>query len=370
MSAAVPVLPPVESLCTRCDLDPCECGSYVGGSDAANLLSVPHFGKGCKRQLGYLKSGAPQDFPEETRNREIALAGVFRRGNLLENVAAQMYMDATGFQLIRRRALRWHPNYPGAAVHTDRIQISTTSTPTADIEIKTAAEGPFLGMLRRGLPAAYSLQLQWSLFVTGHQLGVAIVLGLCSDLPLKFFNIQRDEETIAIFERETQSFWATLGKGELPPPLPDPNDQRCKVCSWRRTCRGVEQDAEEMESLLLEAAGKKKLTAIESPELAQACYDRAVIMSEIEALDCDQQTETKELGAKQLINARILELLGDTEAALVNKQWRVFQRPSTWSGVDLQRLKLEDPEIYKKYQVTRATGKQRLTINPVKGEQR
>lgn len=342
--------------------------TFIGGSEAYELLNEKQYGKGCVRALGYRKSQVAEDF-EERAGRGVTLAGIFRRGHLLEDIIAKLYMEDTGRSLIRRERIIRARDYPGAAVHTDRIILSDAlaNRPTGDAELKSHGEGPFLGILRNGLPPGHNLQLQWSLFCTGHTWGAFIILGVFGELPLKHFDVARDEAVIDIFKRETDKFWNTLAQGELPPQPFGPDDVRCKVCPWRFTCLGEsELDHEELQRLRAERDNKTPLRTVQDEELGDLLLNRALIQSEIAALDSDKEDDP---GALQLVTERIKELMGDTEAALVNGQWRVYSQPNFWSGVDQQKLRVEAPEVYKKFFVRRATGKKRLQVHPVKRAQ-
>ena len=82
--------------------------------------------------------------------------------------------------------------------------------------------------------------------------------------------------------------------------------------------------------------------------------------SEIEALD---HNDGEEPGTLQTINRRIMEMIGDQEAVLLNGRWKIYAPPNTWSGLDVARLREEEPSTYDKYFVRRKpTGSRRLTI--------
>jgi hypothetical protein len=56
-------------------------------------------------------------------------------------------------------------------------------------------------------------------------------------------------------------------------------------------------------------------------------------------------------------------LIGDQEALLVNHRWKLYSSDNTWSGLDIARLKLEQPEIFERYFVSkRPTGTKKLRV--------
>jgi predicted phage-related endonuclease len=337
--------------------------TFIGGSEAYELLNERQYGKGCVRALGYRKTETPQDIDERAA-RGVTIKGILQRGHLLEDVIAQLYMRDTGRLLVRRNRLVRNPEYPGAGVHTDRIILADAMTdrPTGDAELKSHGEGPFLNILRNGLPPGHNLQLQWSLFCTSHTWGAFIILGVFGELPLTHFDVVRDDDVIEIFKRETDKFWNVLARGELPPPPFPADDVRCRICPWRLTCRGEHLDPEELARVLAEKNDKTPLATIRNDELDELLMNRALIQGEMEALDNESEDEP---GALQIVNAQIKELMGDTEAGLVNGRWRVYCRPNTWNGLDVQRMKQEAPDTYKKFYISRPTGKKRLNVYPV-----
>lgn len=343
--------------------------TFIGGSEAFELLNERQYGKGCARALGYRKTKTPEDVPSERgSDRAMSMRAVLKRGSLLEDLAAQIYMESTGRSLIKRNRIVRHPDHPGAGVHTDRIILAAKGEnprPTGDAEIKTHGQGPFFNILRNGLPPAHNLQIQWSLFCTQHTWGAFIILGIFggdeqTGLPLKHFDVERDPALMNIFAHAVDDFWDGLANGVLPPPLPDPADVRCKTCAYRLTCRGEALDPAEYQRLLHERASGRDLKPINDDDLDQALADRALILSEIQALDSDSE---KDPGALQLVTERIKERLGDTEAAIVNKHWKVYCAENVWSGLDVQRLRQEEPEIFKRFYIDkRPTGSKRLRV--------
>lgn len=346
--------------------------TFIGASEGFWLLNERQYGLGCRRALAYRKTQTEPDFPE--REEELtgeALAmhgrGVLQRGNLMESLVAKLYSEETGRTLRASSKLWRNPDHQLAACHLDRLILGTHEHLVGDLEIKTHGEGMFLNILRNGLPPGHLTQIHYAMFCTEHSWGSFAIMGVFGGLPVKWFDIQRDQSMCDIFAREVDAFWNLLAQGRMPEPLADPADSRCKTCAWRLQCRGELLDQEELERLTAEAAGKKALVSLQSEELDQALVDRALILSEIEALT---NKDEEEPGALQLVDARIKELMAENDAALVNKHWKVYLSPSSYSGLDQQRLKQDEPEIYKKFFISkRATGNKTLRVYPV-GEQR
>ena len=335
--------------------------NYIGGSEAHALLNESLYGSGCARELGYDKSGTPEDVSRaDAKKLALSTKEIMEAGHDLEDIAVERHMRTTARTLIRRNRLVMHPLHAGAAVHTDRIILKGNGKPTGDCEVKSKGEGPFLNILRNGVPSGHLVQLQWSLWITGHSWGSIVIMGVMSGLPMKYFDVDADITLHEIFARETEKFWQTLKAGNLPPQLPDPHDLRCRICRFRLTCRGESLDPAEYRRLLEEREGRRVLTEVNNDELDTALADRALILSEMQALDHD---DAEDPGALQLINTRIRELLGEVEAAAVNHHWKVYMHDGTWSGLDIQRLRTEQPDVYEKFFVkARPTGRKVMRV--------
>lgn len=358
--------PPVPAPASSSDPILADRESYIGGSQAADLVGELNYRKGCTRALGFEKTGVPPDVqPDHNTAHAVSLRAIFRRGHFMEDLSAQLFTEATGHKTLRHSKLIRHPNHPGAGVHVDRFIVASDERGTGDLELKSHAQGPFLNILRNGLPTGHMLQLQWTMWVTGHHWGSFGILGVFSELPFRHFPLQPDPVWHEIFARATDNFWNTLAHNELPPPLPDPSDVRCKVCPWRLTCRGQMIDATEYYQLLQEQAGRKKiLKEIDNADLNELLTDRALIRGEMEELSHEDDESP---GAYQVVTRRIKDMLGDEEAVIVNKNWIVYCSEGKWSGLDIARLRQEQPEIFEKYYIAgRPTGGRVLRVYPVK----
>jgi hypothetical protein len=286
--------------------------TYLGGSDAYQLLNQAQYGKGCWRALGYEKLGVEPDFAVEPDD------ALFKRGEILEPIAARIYEDTTG-RKVRRPAMdeyflprpKHHPHYKWAAVSTDRLilaQHGGVSYP-GDLELKTRAEGPYRRIMREGPFPGDELQLQWSMFVTGHSWGSLGILGVFGAMPFTYIDRKLDPEVLDIFVRQGEKFAdAVWGKGELPDPVFGADDQRCKVCAWRMICRGKQIDQDELRELEQLKASSRPLVQIDQPALAQKLSYLDMLKSEQKALKEEIKVATDE--AKQLLIEEAVMLRG------------------------------------------------------------
>ena len=345
---------------------------FVGGSDAYQLLNEKQYGRGCSRALAYDKLGAEPDFEEDDPELQL----LFKRGNVLEPVIASLYAEETGRHVINPpKDLNGYPvarmskQYPFAGVHVDRTILAGYGgvEETGDLEIKSRAEGPYWRMVRNGPFTGDFLQTQWSNFVTGHKWSAFVALGVFGSIPMRHYDFARDEKIIEIFKREGEQFANTVwGKGELPAhPFPA-TDDRCKVCVYRKTCRGELADANSMKFLAEQKRAKGDLIQIDNPELAQALQDRDLVKQEIKALTSDKEDAP---GALEVVEKRIYDLQRDENGNRIERGYilgygKSYLTQTVWSGLDATRLKAEDPALYEKYFVKRATGSETLRTYP------
>jgi predicted phage-related endonuclease len=334
---------------------------YIGGSEIYKLLNLAQYGTGCRTELAFQKLGVEPDFPDTDRD-DLLLA----RGNILEPLVAMLYEQETG-RKVRRPAMdadgmpkpKFHPEHPWAGVNTDRIILTGSGgiEETGDLEIKTRSEGPFLRVKRSGPFPGDILQPQWSLFVTGHKWGSLATLGVFGHLPLVHFDVRYDTELQEIFKREGGEFANVVwGKGHVPEPTLDKNDQRCKVCQFRMQCRGEQIDKAEVAMLREITKSKKELVQIDNHDLA----------STLAAIDMIKG-EQKEL-EESLKNAQetAMQLIGDANAALVRGYGKVYKLESQAHYLDATRLKAEHEELYNEYYVSKKTGNHYLRQYPEK----
>lgn len=335
---------------------------FLGGSDAYKLLNENQYGKGCSRALAYEKLGAEPDFDDSSDDME----ALFKRGNVLEPVVAALYKEETGRDIICGPKdengfpkARMSKEFSWAGVHYDRMIRAGSGgvEETGDLEIKTRAEGPYYRMLRSGPFTGDFLQTQWANFVTGHSWSAFVALGVFGTIPIRHYDLVRDAHIIDIFKREGDKFADTVwGKGELPDhPIPE-DDDRCKICVFRQTCRGEQRDSNAVAFLAEQKKSKFELVQIDNPELAEALTNRDLAKKEMKQLDNDPKIETEHnrRGAIQVVEEVIASLQRDQDGKRIERAFVVgygnsYLTPTAWSGIDVGRMKIEDPALYEKY---------------------
>lgn len=206
----------------------------IGGSDIHHVFNLDPWG--CSKRLWFEKRGAEADDPQET-------LAVMTRGTKLEPLVAEEYAEKTQ-RLIHEGPMARHKDFPCFIVHVDRY-VTPINTPFdgkvppdsfGTLECKTAGRENFFKIKREGLPAAYVLQLQHAMFVTGAVWGSFAVLWP-DGWQLLWWDEERDEELCRRIRDEALKFWALVENGPAPDALP-PDDARCSGCPYHYTCQG------------------------------------------------------------------------------------------------------------------------------------
>jgi hypothetical protein len=315
---------------------------FIGGSEIYQLLNEPQYGQGCVRALAYDKLDVPPDYPDQIDNP--LRSRLFKRGHIMEPVAAALYAEETGRKL--RNApmdanglpkAKIHPEFPWAGVHYDRLVLAGSGgvTETGTAEIKSRGKGPYLQMLKSGCFPGDVLQTQHGMFVNRHNWGTFIAIGLFDSrgdedgmgaLPLKHFDMKRDELIIDVIKHAGERFAETVFvKRELPDRPFAGDDARCKVCAWRMECRGEELDAAEAARLKAIKKGDRALVQIENAELAQRLASRDLTKAQLRTItNPDPSKNFPDPGDLDREESRIKELLGENVAVNVEGYGKVY----------------------------------------------
>lgn len=175
----------------------------LGGSDIAAMCGLTKYKT--PLQLYLEKRGEL----EEERTDSTRL----RFGRRLEKPVADEFSFITGRKLWRERITQRHPRHKHFLANIDRWQQITP-------EHKGVYEGKTADWTQRplwtqgGVPDMYYLQLQWYLYVTGCPFGSYGVLFGLGDF--HFFDVERDDATIASLEALAMDFWERVQEGNPP----------------------------------------------------------------------------------------------------------------------------------------------------------
>lgn len=280
----------------------------IGGSEVHNLFPCLNLEDksdtgsryGCARKLSYQKLGVDPDYaftPETLR--------LFERGHLLEDAAAQRYMQKTGERVFRSNMPHVSSVWPWMRCNIDR-RIKIADGKRRILECKSANEHVFVKMANEGLPIGYSLQLQHSMAATESDGGafaviespdyVDAVIEQIEDAKLRqrvldslwpkfdfvHFEMQRDDQLIRIIAEKEETFWNLVEQKKLAVQLPNISDDRCKTCEYRRTCRGKQfADLNDKIPVRDKKTGVQYVQ-IEDTRFVEMVADRLTVMKDID----------------------------------------------------------------------------------------
>lgn len=278
----------------------------IGGSDIAAILNMSRYKS--RRVLWMEKTGIkPQD--------DLSSVEAVHFGNVLEDVVAKEFSDRTGLRVRRRFAMLRRKDKPYMTANVDRLIIGRRE----GLECKTAHDRKADEWSTDEVPTEYFLQCQWYMAVTGFKRWhIAVLIG-----GNKFFyhDIERDDELIALMEREADTFWNDEVMGNQAP-------------DW--------SGADDESAVLLAAhpVSDKKADPIElDPEAYAGMLDH---YDKIKAELSDLEKE------KRAIENQIKEQIGDGYRAEIGDRtvtWSTFEQ----KRIDSKRLKEEAPELFEKY---------------------
>lgn len=294
----------------------------IGGSDAAAAVGLSPYMS--PLELWLIKTGRDANLPKPDAGD--TTEPVYW-GTLLEPIVAASYTRQTGHRIRRVNAVLQHPQIPFMLANIDREVVGNRDVQL--LECKTAGE--FGARLwRDGVPEYVQLQVQHQLAVTGRQAADVAVL-LCGQ-KLEVHRVARDDGLIARLIELEAAFWRYVETGTPPP------------------ADGSESADRALRCLYPGAGGTVDFTGDRS--LSSTFADLAAVRAEIES------RQTVESKLKQTIQ----QAMGEADRAEFETGSVSFRRSRDGSGIDLQRLLADHPELAMQYAITKP-GSRRFLVN-------
>lgn len=275
----------------------------IGGSDVSAIAGLNKW----KSPVGvYLeKIGASPD-------EEIAGEAAYW-GNVMEDIVAQEFSIRTGLKVRRRNAILKHPNHPFMLANVDRLIVGKRE----GLECKTASEylkGDWDG---EEIPAAYLLQIQHYMAVTGYEAWhIAVLIG---GNKFVYKRIERDDEIINYLITIEKDFWENHVLKEIPPAF-DGSDASVDLL------KALYPESQPETEILLPADSETFIEALDE------------INKELKAIE--KQKKEYENQLKAMLKDKEVGLIGDRKVT-----WKSY----TQNRLDTKRLKAERPEIYEQF---------------------
>ncbi len=275
----------------------------IGGSDVSAIAGLNKW------------KSAVQVFLEKTQaiEKEGVQSEAAYFGNVLEEVVAKEFAKRTDLKVQRRNAILQHPEYPWMLANVDRLIVGEK----IGLECKTASEYLKKEWEDEEVPAAYLLQCQHYMAVTGYEAWwIAVLIGGNKFVHKK---IERDEELIQYLIDIEKDFWLNnVEKNE--PPLFD----------------GSDASTELLKHLYPESITDSFVSLGKQEELLIEARDQ--VDREIKVLQEQKAEYENKIKAK----------LGTSEAG-GTENYKVFWKSYTTNRFDSKRFKADHPDLYEQY---------------------
>lgn len=275
----------------------------IGGSDVSAIAGLNKW------------KSAVQVFLEKTQaiEKEDIQSEAAYFGNVLEEVVAKEFVKRTDLKVQRRNAILQHPEYPWMLANVDRLIVGEK----VGLECKTASEYLKKEWEDEEVPAAYLLQCQHYMAVTGYEAWwIAVLIGGNKFVHKK---IERDEELIQYLINIEKDFWLNnVEKNE--PPMFDGSDASTELLKHLYP----ESIADSFVSL-----GKQEELLIE----ARDQVDREIKVLQEQKVEYENKIKAK-LGTNEV---------GGTE------NYKVYWKSYKTNRFDSKRFKAEHPDLYERY---------------------
>lgn len=237
-------------------------------------------------------------------------------GNVMEDIVAQEFSIRTGLRVRRRNAILKHPEHQFMFANVDRLIIGKRE----GLECKTASEFLKGDWEDEEIPAAYLLQIQHYMAVTGYDAWhIAVLIGGNKFIYKK---VDRDEELISYLIQIEKNFWENHVLKEIPPAFD-----------------GSDASVDLLKALYPESDPDSEINLPSEAEILVEALDQ--LKTDL----TDLQTKEKEYKNK------IKDFMGTNEKAFAGTR-KITWKSNSVTRIDTKRLKAEQPELYKKYSNT------------------
>ncbi len=296
----------------------------IGGSDAAAAVGLNPY----KSQLELFleKTGRGADLPKPDPNDT---SDPTFWGTLLEPIVAAAYTQQTGHRVRRVNAVLRHPAVPFMLANLDREVIGVPGLQI--LECKTAGEFGARNW-SDGVPDYVLLQVQHQLAVTGKDAADVAVL-LCGQR-LAVYRVERDDALIANLIALETEFWGYVERDVPPPGDGSESADRALRCLYPADHGGT-----------IDFSGDRQLSAVFA-----------------DLVSVREQIEAQEIAAARL-KQTIQSAMGDASRALFETGEVTYKRSKDGTGIDLERLLADHPELAHQYAIPKL-GSRRFLLLP------
>ena len=295
----------------------------IGSSDAASAVGLNPYKS--QLQLWMEKTGRDGNLPKVDPNDETS---PMYWGTLLEPIVAAHYTKRTGHKVRRINAVLQHPKEPWMLANLDR---EVMGAPDVQIlECKTAGLNGSL-LWKEGVPEYIQLQVMHQLAVTGKQAADVAVL-ICGQ-DLQIHRIERDDSMITKLIALERQFWRYVELDQQPP------------------ADGTDSADIALRCLYPQDNGQT-LDLTQDTEMSTVFSD---LMAVRQLLTMNSQLEAQ-------LKQRIQQCMGESTKALFDWGHVTWKRSKDGSGLDIDQLVKDQPDLVQRYAVVKP-GSRRFLVN-------
>ncbi len=278
----------------------------IGGSDASTILGINPW----KSRIQLYHEKVDKIIPQDDNNIRLKL------GNILEPLIAEEYTRKTG-RILETRPQKAHPQYPFMLANIDREILYSETTLRGILEMKT--RGAFIDWEGNEIPPYYISQMQHYMAVYGYTHGSFAVLDF-NKFEVTITDIERDDIFIEKLIEEEKKFWK-LVQDKTPPNIEPTNS--CEEF--------LREHFNQSEPITIDISDNGEAT-----KFAEKLKHIKVTRKGLEESESECKTY-------------FMNLLQNAEKAIGSNYIITWKNDKDSTKFDIDKFKLEHPQIYKKY---------------------
>lgn len=292
----------------------------IGASDVAAALGVSPW----LSPLGlYLRKVG--DVPEDEPNEAMQL------GSDLEDFVSDQFTKRTGLHVAGAQTWCIHPEHGFARCTVDGFVVESAASTVADAlgVFETKTTGNLRRFMGDDLPLHVELQVQWQMFVTGHEHAWVCAFGGGDRLGLAVREVERDDVALQQIVERVAAFWQRVEQRNPPEPTEypfNPSDARDLAAAFDEPEPGMSVPLDELKIETDE--GERYVLDVLRERKAQA----SALADDIARLE-------------NAVKAR----MGDAEAATFDGEQVLTWKAVTSRRFDTKRCKAEAPDVFERF---------------------
>lgn len=280
----------------------------IGGSDASTVLGINPW----KSRLQLYHEKVDEITADKIDNNNIR----FKLGHVLEPMIAEEYSRKTK-RIVELRSSKIHSDYPFMVGNIDRDIVKSERPTPGILEIKT--RGAFVDWHGEEIPPYYISQVQHYMAVYGYEWSSFAVLDF-NKFEITITDVERDDAFIENLIEEEKKFWKLVT--DKTPPEVEPT----KACE-----EFLREYFNQAEPITIDISTNEEATQF--AEKLNHIKEHKKVLEESE-------TECKTF---------FMNLMKEAEKAIGSNYTITWKNDKDSTKFDMDKFKLENPQIYKKY---------------------